>query len=1205
MLNVSRELLTQTRTNTIRFQLRRLRFPNCHLIWNRCHIVTPLNSAEEHRKRIQEGNLGTLTGRSRRMKWIALLLVTMCWLPIEAGAAQRATLWEIGKSDNSAREFSAGSRSAFVFDADKNNWATGWAAEQKADVPYTIEFHLHGSPSANYLLQIDTLAATPVLPVLHVEVNEHSGNFYLRPRLTDSTVEPNPVSRSSLEIEIPAAYLHAGTNRIVLTCVDPGRSSDNRQSTPAIRYDYLSLTHGENNVSGPGSAYLQPSIYYSEHDGKLVEELDAFLRFRHPTSPSTVELRINGKVFTAPIAAQTGFGEEQVTFEVPEWKGPTKARLSIQGDSKANFVFTVHPARKWTLYVVPHTHLDIGYTDFQGKVAEVQARTLQNALNMIHKHPGFRFATDGAWNAEQFFSTRPEGLQQELAAMTKSGKIGIPANYANLLTGYSSLETLYRSLYYSKSLEKSMGIPFDYASITDVPSYTGAYPSVLASAGLRYLVAAGNGDRGPVLQHELWNVKSPFWWEGTDGQKVLFWYSRGYGQIESIFGLPPQLEGGHDTLPLFLSEYAQHGYKPDAVLIYGAQSENSQLYPALAGFAEKWNNTYVYPKLQYATFVDFFRYIDKEYGSTLPTYKGDFGPYWEDGVAADALHTAEDRANQNRALTVEAASTAAHELGLGFHAPKAELDSAWKNIVLYSEHTWTGGMSVTQPDMDRVIAELAFKDNHAVQAGFELEDIGKRAMGQIADQIHVPANTLVVFNGLNWKRSVLMETDLRKHESLVDLSTGRTIPAEVLWRKEGFTRARFIVPDVPALGYKCLQFKVGDTDIPDRKQVGHQTTIENRFYRVEVDPETGSIKSIFDKQLNREIVDESSPYRFGQYLYVTGGDGDTRMIHSDPGLPVPKLTIHAALNGKYIGTTRTPWGDSIVLESSDVNTPSIRLEVLLFDNQKKIDLNYTVDKQYSAAKEGVYFAFPVAATRPHFAFDLQQGWIDPAVDLMKGGSAEWFTIQHWMAIHDQDLAVAIVPVDAPMATFGDIVRGTWPDKFSAKSSTLFSYLMNNYWNGNYQAGQSGQVKFRYVLTSTNHFSPAAFTKLGWESMEPLETNRIIPPDKVDDPAKLLPAGGASFLEIDGDDVVLTDWKLAENGKGTIVRLEEIGGNPADATIRIPRRRLLAATLSNAVEDDLHKLDVQSNTVHVHLNPYQVVTLRLQTGDTRQSGGLKQ
>jgi hypothetical protein len=67
----------------------------------------------------------------------------------------------------------------------------------------------------------------------------------------------------------------------------------------------------------------------------------------------------------------------------------------------------------------------------------------------------------------------------------------LPADYFNLLTGYASLETLYRSLYYSKSLSREFGLPFDYATTTDVPSYTGAYPSVLASSGIKYWAVEG------------------------------------------------------------------------------------------------------------------------------------------------------------------------------------------------------------------------------------------------------------------------------------------------------------------------------------------------------------------------------------------------------------------------------------------------------------------------------------------------------------------------------------------------------------------------------------------------------------------------------------------------------------------------------------------------------------------------------------------
>ena len=72
-----------------------------------------------------------------------------------------------------------------------------------------------------------------------------------------------------------------------------------------------------------------------------------------------------------------------------------------------------------------------------------------------------------------------------------------------------------------------------------------------------------------------------------------------------------------------------------------------------------------------------------------------------------------------------------------------------------------------------------------------------------------------------------------------------------------------------------------------------------------------------------------------------------------------------------------------------------------------------MQKDYTNAKEAVYFAFPVAVTPPRFTYATQQGWVDPAKDLFKGASLEWFSIQKWMAAIGLPLAVGIVPVDSP------------------------------------------------------------------------------------------------------------------------------------------------------------------------------------------------
>jgi alpha-mannosidase len=197
-----------------------------------------------------------------------------------------------------------------------------------------------------------------------------------------------------------------------------------------------------------------------------------------------------------------------------------------------------------------------------------------------------------------------------------------------------------------------------------------------------------------------------------------------------------------------------------------------------------------------------------------------------------------------------------------------------------------------------------------------------------------------------------------------------------------------------------------------------------------------------------------------------------------------------------------------------------------------------------------------------------------------------------MAVSDDRLAVGIVPVDAPLASLGDINRGEWPGEFQPKTSTIFSYAMNNYWDTNYRAGQGGTFTFRYVLTSAERLDPVALTRMGWESMQPVALDNVIDQDKVGNPDKPLPAEGTSFLEMSGGNVVLVDWKLAEDGNGTILRLQETGGKAAETNISFPRTAIRSAMLCNGVEDDLRSLDVNGKGLHLTFQPHEVLTVRL-------------
>ena len=318
-------------------------------------------------------------------------------------------------------------------------------------------------------------------------------------------------------------------------------------------------------------------------------------------------------------------------------------------------------------------------------------------------------------------------------------------------------------------------------------------------------------------------------------------------------------------------------------------------------------------------------------------------------------------------------------------------------MVLYDEHTWGADRSVSDPKSQETLNQLAVKEAFATDAKRDVDYVLRRGLAALADYIYDPKGTLLVFNPLSWQRSSLVEVDLDKGQELVDLATNRTILYQVLSTGQSYQHIRFLAQDVPSVGYKAYALKETKAE-PPTPQTTSRGTLENQYYRVVLDPESGAVKSIFDKELNKELVNASSPYRFDQYLYVTGADQTpNRLVEYSSGWPVPKLSIHNAGVGRLLSVTNQPFGVVARLECSGVNTPRIETEVILFNGQKKIEFINHVHKTEVYTKEGVYFAFPFAMEHPRFRYEIQNGFVDPSRDQLPGAGKEWFSVQHWVA----------------------------------------------------------------------------------------------------------------------------------------------------------------------------------------------------------------
>ena len=1147
--------------------------------------------------------------------WV--LILVMCGF-FNSSIAFGETLWSIGTFNGSSGEFNQGSegpplfgqrfpKGSLVYVIGKSSPNKDWPAFQPGAAngragfephPYTIQFELPEVPRGLYTLKVAMLVETPRAPRLGIDVNGHEALYYRHPKLDyaggDRELVVSPIaSADTVTAEIPPAFLKKGTNQLVLTAVDEPAERDDVTGS-GIFYDAVELQQDGNATFNrtKTSVEVEPTVFYRQTGDALTELVDVYVRSNQPLAHGQLTLKLGGRKFTHEFSSSRSFGEELAEFAVPEFSSATTVEVATKiGGKTQHFPSTVSPAKKWTLYVVPHEHLDIGYTDYQAKVAEVQSRALDEAVQIIHVHPDFRFSPDGYWCVEQFLAGRNPAERERFLQLVKEKKIFIPAQEASLLTGFASLEALIRSLYPSFQFHREYGGDFDYANITDVPSYTWSYASILARAGLKYFVAASDNDNGPILVHSQLNERSPFWWEGPDGARILMWYSRSYLQVAYLFGLPPQLKAGRDSLPIFLQAYSRPEYKSDAAIIYGTQVENTDLFPQQGEMVAEWNKLYAYPKMQFAGFAEAMEHIAGQLGPAIPVVRGDGGPYWEFGNLSDAAYVAMERANEQRALSAEKFSTISTLVNPLIQPDRERLRRLWTDMVTVDEHTWTDNASVSDPQTDESHSQIAVKEHFASEAKLDVEYILRRHLATIAGSVNDPSGTLVVFNPLNWKRSGLVTFDLRKEYSLLDVTTKQDVPYEKVSAGQNFTRIRFLAEDVPPVGYKCYSLVPAVPDPPPPSVTGE--TLENRYYRVTLDPTTGSVKSIFDKELNQELVNISSPYRFDQYLYVTGADEwPNRLLEFSSATPIPELSVHASNAGRLVSVTKEPFGKVARLESSSLNTPQISTEIILFDGQKKIEFANHVRKFPVLSKEAVYFSFPLALDKPQFQYDVQNGIVNPASDQMPGAGKEWFSVQNWIEARQGGLSVGIVPIDAPIVTLGDIARGTWPKDFGERRGDIFSYAMNNYYFTNWPAAQGGDFTFRYVLTSARDLSSEALSRFARAEMAPLETDEIISNDKAIAATAPLAADQASFIDIDQPNIALVTWKQAEDGNGMILRLLEVSGRAATVNVRIPLLKAESAWNCDEMEVNQESLPVTEHGFSFTVKPFQIVTVRI-------------
>lgn len=371
-------------------------------------------------------------------------------------SAQEHTVWHLGDFDHTAAEFGgrAGNQPVVV-DAGAPDAARNWPASQAGTLNASagpqshsraIQFHLDEAPQGTFALDLAVMAGNPRVPHLELDLNGVRAWVYLDRRLSyhaEGRADSPICAEARVRIPVPAAALRLGGNVLRITAIDdaPDQNGDSQ-----ISWDALALVRGEASPAPP-AVTLEPAYFFAGGDGGLRESITATVTTGEIVTRGNLTLNLGGAAYRAELTAAR-FGQQRFEFWVPEFAAGTEARVSVQlNGASLEHSERLAPKRKLTVYIVPHTHLDIGFTDYQPKIEELQNRNLDRLLEEMRRDADLRFSLDGVWLVEQYLRTRSPSAQKEFLEAVRAGHISIPTQYANLMAGGASLETLIRSTY--------------------------------------------------------------------------------------------------------------------------------------------------------------------------------------------------------------------------------------------------------------------------------------------------------------------------------------------------------------------------------------------------------------------------------------------------------------------------------------------------------------------------------------------------------------------------------------------------------------------------------------------------------------------------------------------------------------------------------------------------------------------------------------
>jgi hypothetical protein len=871
------------------------------------------------------------------------------------------------------------------------------------------------------------------------------------------------------------------------------------------------------------------------------------------------------------------------------------------------------------ILVLHHSHLDVGYTHSQPIVWELHREFIDQAMDLLDTTADWDAPSAPKWTIEvtaqmmNWLETADPAAIARLKGFIAQKRIGLSGLEFNT-TPLCSAEQFVKQLEPLKKLRTLLGVEIKTANQHDVDGIPWPAADLLREAGIELLIMAVNIHLGgPVGKRP-----SVFRWQGPSGKEILVMNGAHYTMFDQLlYTWENSIDRMREGLSLYLEHLERMEYPHDFIYLTTAAApvcwDNSPPSLDVARLIREWNARGLQPGIRFITPTELLEKIKSRPLDEYELLRGDWTDYWNFGCASTADVTRTNIHAKGKLFKADLLDAFSPLRQKGY---PGLADRTWRNLNLFDEHTW-GSFNSMDPDTLFARTQANLKDTCAYQAGETAEYL-------LVDRLEAFAGNAA-------------SADRQEGIAVLNLSgcaVTEFVRIPEWWRLEGKRLrtarfgwdARYNQPaqaplygpvELPPYGYAFIPFDQLPAPTPDASlqegeivressarrlntlektvEIAATRFIESAFYRLEFDPANCRITRLFDKRQSRELLDTGNDLTFFQIVRERTDPlfKEERRAYYARELEKEQYDIscwnkewHRLIEtaGRPLGfeVVKSAEGIALLLRFEIAGVTNLWQRILLHAGKPLISCKAAFHKEEIRTPESLYFAFPLR---------LKEGWrchfdtagmpVELDAEQLPGASRDWFTVESFVALHNEEYGAALFCPDAPMIQAGEFNFGRRSKSIVRQENPLLlAWPLNNYWDTNFRPAQPGYIELEYHLTTFARFDAAALKKEADGRKAGLEVHPAL---------AMPPVREGRWLEISEESVHLLHARRAE-GEGIILRLVNYAERERETTLAM--EGIISAERVTILEEPLEELPVEGGSVVLTLPPRAIVSLKV-------------